>query len=150
MMDNKKQSADVSLLQEIYKSVTMGTDSVMTILGKVEDATLKENLSQDLETYEGYSKRAKEKLREMSVEPKGVNALQKIPAEMGIAMSTLTDHSNAKMAELMINGAVMGVTEFKEIIRNADEAGASIENIRLAGDVLAFHEEMINKMRRYL
>lgn len=149
-MENRKENADVSLLQEIYKSVTMGTDSVMTILGKVEDETLKENLSQDLETYEGYSKRAKEKLREMSVEPKGVSALQKIPAEMGIAMSTLTDHSNAKMAELMINGAVMGVTEFKEIIRHADRAGASMENIRLAGDVLAFHEEMINKMRRYL
>ena len=44
----------------------------------------------------------------------------------------------------------MGVTEFKELIRNADKAGASQENIQLAGAVLAFHEEMINKMRRYL
>lgn len=149
-MENRNENADVALLQEIYKSVTMGTDSVMTILGKAEDATLRENLSQDLETYEGYGKKAKEKLKAMSVEPKGVTMLQKIPAEMGIAMSTLTDHSNSKMAELMINGAVMGVTEFKEIIRNADDAGASMENIRLAGDVLAFHEEMINKMRRYL
>ena len=149
-MENKKRNADEALLQEIYKSVTMGTDSVMTILGKAEDDTLKENLSADLDTYESYAKRAKEKLKEMSVEPKDVSALQKLPAEMGIAMSTLTDRSNSKMAELMIEGAVMGVTEFKEIIRGADKAGASIENIRLAGDVLAFHEEMINKMRRYL
>ena len=122
----------------------------MTILGKAEDETLRENLSADLDTYEGYAKRAKEKLEAMSVEPKGVNALQKLPAEMGITMSTLTDRSNSKMAELMIEGAVMGVTEFKELIREADKNGASLENVRLAGDVLSFHEEMINKMRRYL
>ena len=149
-MENKKMNADVALLQEIYKNVTMGTDSVMTILGKAEDDSLRENLSADLDTYEGYAKRAKDRLRAMSIEPKGVNALQKLPAEMGITMSTLTDHSNSKMAELMIEGAVMGVTEFKELIRNADKAGASHENIQLAGAVLAFHEEMINKMRRYL
>ena len=149
-MENEKRSADAALLQEIYKNVTMGADSIMTILGKAEDEALRENLSADLDTYEGYAKRAEEKLKAMSAEPKPVTMLQKLPAEMGIAMSTLTDRSNSKMAELMIEGAVMGVTEFKEIIRNADDAGASIENIRLAGDVLAFHEEMINKMRRYL
>jgi hypothetical protein len=149
-MENSQKKADEALLQEIYKNVTMGTDSLMTILGKAEDETLRENLSADLDTYEGYAKRAKEKLEAMSVEPKGVNALQKLPAEMGITMSTLTDRSNAKMAELMIEGAVMGVTEFKELIREADKNGASLENVRLAGDVLSFHEEMINKMRRYL
>ncbi len=149
-MEQRKHSADEALLQEIYKNVTMGTDSVMTILGKAEDETLRENLSADLDTYEGYAKRAKEKLEAMSVEPKGVSAIAKLPAEMGIAMSTLTDRSNSKMAELMIEGAVMGVSEFKELIREADKNGASLENIRLAGDVLSFHEEMINKMRRYL
>ncbi|MBQ8495852.1 MAG: hypothetical protein IJ489_00145 [Clostridia bacterium] len=149
-MENKKQSADAALLQEIYKNVKMGTDSVMTILGKAEDRSLLENLSADLDTYEGYAKRAREKLAEMSIVPKEVSTIQKLPAEMGITMSTLTDRSNSKIAELMIEGAVMGVTEFKDLIRNADDAGASLENIRLAGDVLAFHEEMINKMRRYL
>ena len=149
-MENSQKKADEALLQEIYKNVTMGTDSLMTILGKAEDETLRENLSADLDTYEGYAKRAKEKLEAMSVEAKGVNALQKLPAEMGITMSTLTDRSNSKMAELMIEGAVMGVTEFKELIREADKNGASLENVRLAGDVLSFHEEMINKMRRYL
>lgn len=149
-MENKRRSADAALLQEIYKNVKMGTDSVMTILGKAEDRSLLENLSADLDTYEGYAKRAKEKLAEMSLKPKEVSTLQKLPAEMGITMSTMMDHSNSKIAELMIEGAVMGVTEFKELIRNADDAGASLDNIRLAGDVLAFHEEMINKMRRYL
>ena len=149
-MENTRKKADESLLQEIYKSVTMGTDAVMTILDKAEDETLRENLSADLDTYESYARRAKDKLISMSVQPKPVSTMAKIPAEMGIAMSTLTDRSNAKMAELMIDGAVMGVTEFKELIREADRDGASLENIRLAGDVLAFHEEMINKMRRYL
>ena len=149
-MENTRRKADETLLQEIYKNVTMGTDSVMTILGKAEDETLRENLSADLDTYEGYAKRAKEKLEAMAVEPKGISMLAKLPAEMGIAMSTLTDHSNSKMAELMIEGAVMGVTEFKQLIREAGKNGASQENIRLAGDVLSFHEEMINKMRRYL
>lgn len=149
-MENRKNGADEALLQEIYKNVTMGADSLTSILGKAEDETLRENLSADLDTYEGYAKEAKAKLEAMRVQPKGVSAIAKIPAEMGIAMSTLTDRSNSKMAELMIEGAVMGVTEFKELIREADKSGASLENIRLAGDVLSFHEEMINKMRRYL
>ena len=101
-------------------------------------------------TPEEFAKKAKNGLEALHTPAKEVSTMQKLPAEMGIRMSTLTDTSNSKIAELMVNGSVMGVSEFKEIIRNADEAGASLENIRLAGDVLAFHEEMINKMRRFL
>ncbi len=149
-MENTKKNPDAALLQEIYKSVSMGTDASLTLLGKTDEGSLKRELSAQIESYQGFAKRARAGLAALSVEPKEAGMLEKLPAEMSMMFSTLTDTSAPKIAELMINGAVMGVTEYKKLIRNADEAGASIEHIRLAGDILSFHEEIINKMRIYL
>ncbi len=149
-MEKSKNNSDVALLQEIYKSVTMGTDAATMLLGKVDNGSLKKELTAQIDTYQGFANRAKNKLSALSIEAKDVGTLEKLPAEMSIMMSTLTDTSESKIAELMINGAVMGVSEYKEMIRNADDAGASQDNIKLAGDILSFHEEIINKMRIYL
>ena len=76
--------------------------------------------------------------------------MEKLPCEISVKASMMTERCTSKIAELVIEGAVTGVSEYKDKIRDADSNGASLENIRLAGDILSFHEEMINKMRPYL
>ena len=149
-MENKNENPDIILLKDIERSVSLHADTLIAIIGKTEDDGQKSLLSAMLDTCEGFAEKAGQRLQESKTETQAPGILEKLPSELSVFMSTLTDHSPSKIAGLVIENAVVNVSEFKEKIRKADEAGANIENIRLAGDVLAFHEETINKMRRYL
>ena len=149
-MEKKNQNPNITLLEDIYKKVSLNADTLKTIISKTEDNGQKTLLSEMLHTYEAFAERAKQRLRNLSEEIKDPGAFEKLPSEISVMISTLTDHTGPKIARLVIEEAVTNVSEFKERIRIADEAGADLDNIRLAGDILAFHEEMINKMRRYL
>ena len=149
-MEKKIKNPNVLLLEDIFNSTARSANTMAAIIEKTEDDGQKALLSSLLETYENFTGEAKKRLRELDIQTKSPGMLEKLPSEASVALSTLTDRSGPKIAEIVIESAVMNVSEFKEKIRNADEAGAALEHIRLAGDILSFHEEMINKMRRYL
>ena len=149
-MEKKKESSDILLLQDIYKSVSLRAELLNDILEKTENEELKELLSAAIDTCEGLAKRAARGMEALSVQAKEPGMMEKLPSEISVKASMMTERCTSKIAELVIEGAVTGVSEYKEKIRDADSNGASLENIRLAGDVLSFHEELINKMRPYL
>ena len=149
-MEKKNENPDILLLEDIGKNVSLYADTLTTIIGKTTDEGQKSLLSAMLDTCEGFVGNTKQRLQMLTTETKMLSVLEKLPSEFSVVMSTLTDRSTSKIASIVMENAVMNVSAFKEMIRKADETGASIENIRLAGDILAFHEETINKMRRYL
>lgn len=149
-MEKKNENPNVLLLEDIHQDTALNADIFKTLIQKTEDNGQKNLLRAMLVTYENFAGEAKNRLREMDVQTKSPGILKKLPSEVSVTMSTLTDRSDARIAELVIENAVMGVSEWKEKIRNADEAGADLNHIRLAGDLLSFQEEVINKMRRYL
>ncbi|MBQ3490648.1 MAG: hypothetical protein IJA86_08670 [Clostridia bacterium] len=149
-MEKKKENPDILLLQDIYKSISLRSDLLTALLEKTENDDLKELLSAAIDTCEGFAGRANQRLELLSQQAKEPGVFEKMPSEISVKASMLTDRSASKIAELVIEGAVTGVSEYKEKIREADDAGASLDNIRLAGDILSFHEEMINKMRTFL
>ena len=149
-MEKKKENPDILLLQDIYKSISLRSDQLTALLEKTENDELKALLSAEVDTCQKFVKRAKQQLERLSVQAKEPGMLEKIPFEISVKASMLTDRCTSKIAEFVIEGAVSVVSEYKEKIRTADSEGASLESIRLAGDILSFHEETINKMRPYL
>ena len=149
-MENKKENPDILLLQNIYKSVSLRAELLTAILEKTENDELKALLSAAIDTCEGFAKQASRGMAALSAQAKEPGMLEKLPCEISVKASMMTERCTSKIAELVIEGAVTSVSEYKEKIRDADRNGASLENIRLAGDILSFHEELINKMRPYL
>lgn len=149
-MEKKKENSDVLLLQDIYKSISLRADLLTSLLEKAENGELKALLSSAIDTCKKFAGLAAQRLETLSSKAQSLGLLEKIPAEIAVKASTMTDCCTSKIAELVIEGAVSNVSEYKEKVREADQSGASLENIRLAGDILSFHEEMINKMRPYL
>ena len=149
-MEKKNENPDILLLEDIYRTASTGSDILIAVIEKTEDDGQKSLLSSMVDTYEGFAGEAKKRLRHFDIEMKSPGVLERMPSELSVMMSTLTDRSSSQIAQIVIEEAVENVRAFKEKIRVADASGADINNIRLAGDVLAFHEEIINKMRRYL
>ena len=149
-MEENIKNPDVTLLQGVYKSVSMGCDSILTVLGKTKKEALRVELTSELDGYQNFANITRNRLSELSSPAKEVGMLEKIPAELSIRMSTLTDDSTSKLAELMINGSTMGVIELQKEINTAEKAGAKQENIQIANDVLTFQQDNINKMKSFL
>ncbi len=149
-MDSKQKDPNVTLLQGVYKAVTMSTDSVLTILGKAKKEDIRMELTEELDGYQNFANMTRERLSALSTPAQEAGILEKIPAELSIRMSTLTDDSSSKLAELMINGSTMGVIELQKEIKTAEKAGAHQENIQLAEGVLNFQQKNIDKMKEFL
>ncbi len=149
-MDTKQKSPDATLLQGIYKTVSMGTDSVLTILGKAKAEDIRMELTTELDGYQNFANLTRDRLSSLSCPAEELGMLQKLPAELSIRMSTLTDDSSSKLAELMINGSTMGVIDLQKEIKTAEKAGATHENLQLAEGVINFQQKNIDKMKAFL
>lgn len=139
---------DEDLLDEVYKSVTMGSDSVSTLIGKTTDTSMREALTAQLEGYQNFAATTRTKMLEKNFKVKEASMFAKIPAEVTMNVTTMMDNSNTKIAEMMINGSTMGIIELTRKIRRTPDA--SDDCVKIANDVVAFEENNVNRMKTYL
>ena len=139
---------DEDLLDEVYKSVTMGSDSVSTLIGKTTDASMREALTAQLEGYQNFAATTRTKMLEKNFKVKESSVFTKIPAEVTMNVTTMMDNSNTKIAEMMINGSTMGIIELTRKIRRTPDA--SDDCVKIANDVVAFEENNVSKLKTYL
>ena len=149
-MMNKESTMtpDEELLGEVYKSVTMGSDSITTLMSKTTDASMRSDLTTQLEGYQNFATATKTKMYEKNFKVKETSVFVKVPAEVSMNVTTMMDNSNTKIAEMMINGSTMGVIGLTRKLR--ETAGASEDCVRIATDVVKFEENNITKMKTYL
>ena len=60
-------------------------------------------------------------MAEKGYESKEVGMMKKFMMKSGIKMNTAMDDSESNIAQIMIKGTVMGVTELCELINNSDK-----------------------------
>ncbi len=149
-MEKKKQDANVTLLQGVYQAVSMGSDSVLTILGKTQSEQLRTELAAELAGYQKFENIARIKLGAYGAVAEEKGFFEKLPSELSIRMSTLTDDSTSKLAELVMTGSTMGIVELQKQIKAGEKAGAHPDNLELAGGVLTFQQRNIDNMKTFL
>lgn len=143
-----KQTA--TLLQAIYKNVKMAGDSILTLMPKVKDSKLKNDLTVQLSVYEAYASRAAKLLADEGAKPEEEGAMTKMAAKWGSMMNTMLDSTSTHIAEMVVEGATMGVNDMLKQIRECENTPVSESAMRLARDVCAYEEKTVNEMREYL
>ncbi|MBQ2715253.1 MAG: hypothetical protein IKK74_09470 [Clostridia bacterium] len=138
------------LLDDLYKNLKMGTTSTTDILGRVRDPDLRAEMTKTIDGFEGLASRVSKLMIEAGITPKEENMLTKAGAKIGMVMNTATDSTSEHLAEMMIQGLTMGVTELYRDIGEAEEVGISGEALSLAKDALAFEENAVEKFKTYL
>ena len=139
---------NIKALNDVYKNAHMALQSISDLLPAVEDEDLKKELQ---EQYEGYEKIIGELstfMAEKSIEPKNVNPFKKAMLWGSIKMKTLMDNSKNQVAEMMINGTVMGINELTAMKNegvNLDE-----EILTFVEKLLALEEEYEQRLKKYL
>jgi hypothetical protein len=150
MENRKNRTPGEELLQAVYKNTKMGSDAVTEVIEKTKDAKLRSELTSQLESYNGFSLAAKNKLLEMNCEAKEPGMLSKLPAELSIKMSTMMDSSDSKIAEIMIGGYNMGIVDLQKNINQAKSDGVPEDVMNIASGVMALETGSLEQMKKYL
>ncbi len=143
-MNEKK----VNVLDELNKGACMGMDAIHFILDKVEDKNFKNILENQYQEYKTISDKICKLYPEYSEKkPHETNAMNKAMTWYGITMKTLTDQSNSKIAELLLQGTNMGIIEGRKLLNHKN----SDENInRLVEEYVTMQEKAVEKLKTYL
>ena len=149
-MNGESNEKTSEFLMELYKNMKMGSDSIVNISSKVGEGPLRNELTRQLDTYEKYSGEASKMLFSAGETPKEENIMSKVARNVGMTMNTLTDSSESHIAQMMIEGATMGVTENLKLIRRYEGKGVSEEAISLAKDTVSFMEDSVEHLKKYL
>jgi hypothetical protein len=72
----------------------------------------------------------------------------KMMAWMGTQMNTMTDKSNSKIAELMIQGGDMGIIKCQKLLNHNPRADEPVKNI--LNDFVTLQKNDIEQMKKFL
>ena len=138
------------LSEAMYKNVKMGSDLTLTLLSKVKNEKLKSEMTEQLSGYEKYAEKAKGLIRSAGDEPHEESAFSKWMAKMGITMNTIADSTTSHIAEMMIQGSTMNITDLLRKIHESEADCGGREELNLARDIVSFEERNIEKMKAFL
>ena len=144
----EKNDYNVKAITDVYKNAHIALQSISDLIPAVDDEDIKAELK---EQYEGYEKLIGEIstfMAENDIEPKDVNPLKKAMLWSSIKMKTLFDNSRNQVAEMMINGTVMGINELtamKNEQTNLDQG--VLEHLE---KLLKLEEEYEQRLKKYL
>lgn len=149
-MNNNSQNKNAEFLQDIYSNVKMGSDSIINLLPKIKNDEMKTLVTNQLEQYEKYAQSAKSQLIAQGIEPKQPSPVAKISAKLGMEMKSLQDSTTSHMAEMMVQGCTMDVTDLLQKVSVYENAPECKSSVALAKEIVAFEERNIEKMKKFL
>ncbi|MBQ7810113.1 MAG: hypothetical protein IJ346_04015 [Clostridia bacterium] len=138
---------DNEFLNLISKNAEMGKVGIDSIMEYTRDEKMREALRVQAKEYDKIYAEAGQMLKERNAEVKHLNPMAKIGSEMTSAMKTMTDHSTAKIAEMMIQGSTMGVTKLMK--NRADYDGNDKDILSLSDKLLSTEERNIKTMKGF-
>lgn len=139
---------NINALDEIHKGACMRMDAIKFTLDKVKDEELKGVLEKEYEQYKEIAKRIEDVYPKYNDDkPHETNAMNKAMTWYGIEMKTMNDHSNSKIAELLLNGVNMGIIEGRKILNKKvidEEVNSIIDTY------VKMQEESVEILKQYL
>ena len=147
-MEKNVKPNDERVLTDIYKTCKMGLESIAKLMPETKNQQMRQLMGTHLKEYQGFAARAAQCMAEAGKAPEDAGFFEKMPSEVGMAVSRMMDSSDSKTAQMMINGYVMGVTELKK--QQSEVAGLSEPVVTLVSDMLSFQLQAINDMKQYL
>ncbi len=139
---------NIKAINDVYKNAHIALQSISDLLPSVDGDGIKDELK---EQYEGYEKAIGEIstfMAEQGLEPKDINPFKKAMMWSGIKMNTMFDNSRTHIAEIMIKGTVMGITELTAMKNESDNLDDNV--LKYLDDLLTLEEEYEQRLKKFL
>lgn len=148
-MEQKATKQTEEALAEIYRNTQLALQSISNILPETEDAEVRAELLSQHEEYEKFSAKATMLARDLGIELKEPNPFKKAMMWGSIKMNTMTDNTRAHIADMMVQGTVMGVTSLRTTASELAVDGND-EIIALLNEIIQAEEQFEKKWKEFL
>ena len=144
------EDINVKVLDEVNKGATMGMDAIHFVSEKVGDERFKKELDVEYNKYKEISNRVNGIYSQYNTEkePHETNTMNKMMAWYGINMKTMTDQSNSKISELLMQGTNMGIIEGRRLLNNNPSVDTEVRQI--LDDFVVMQEDSVETLKKYL
>ena len=146
--DSNTFQLDLAVLNELSKIAKMGMDSISYLAPKVSDKEMRKVLVAMYSQYGNTQSQINQHFEKYGEIPESTPLKDKMMSFAGVQFNTLKDRSNSHIAEIMIQGTLMGVIECQKILNcSLDIQKSTTELIK---DFNKFQRDNIDKLNAFL
>ncbi len=135
-------------INDVYKNAHIALQSISDLIPAVEDDDIKNELVEEYEGYEKIIGKISTFMAENKIEPKDVSPFKKAMLWSSIKMKTLFNNSRNQVAEMMINGTVMGINELTAMKNEGSNLNEDV--LSLLEELLALEEDYEQRLKKFL
>ncbi len=141
-------NVDLDLLEKTYQNAKMGITAIEAVLDKASNKDFYNDLNKQLQDYKMIAGKSRQQLRKNGARPKDNSFYKKLMLKSNIKMNTMINSDDSHIAQMVIQGSTMGVTQMTRLL-HAHEA-AEGDSAQIARDFVKKEEDNINNMKNYL
>ena len=138
----------VQLLQDAARNTRTGESAVEQLLNHAHGEAIRRELERERAEYAKLAEAVRAQLAQAGGAPEPVGLLARAGMWAGIEMKTMADEGDSHLAELLIQGATMGITEMTKA-RNS-YPNADPEALGLAGEFIKNQQDAIERLKGML
>ena len=136
------------LLQSIVENARMGIYACEQLLTKSDDFKIRKEIMLEKQHYSEIARDAEQRMYEKGIEPKPEGMMQRMGMWMGMQMNTINDRSTAHIADMLIQGATMGIVEMTKARNSNPDASKQAQQI--AADFITGQQEAVDRLKSFL
>lgn len=152
ILDRKEKrifaESETELLNECMKSVLLGLQS-LDVVKEVAVGELKRYVKQLMGEYAALSERISDRMKSLDVDPEIYGSMKQKWQKKMVKLSVFGDKSNSNVAEKLIKGTNMGITDLTRCL-NDNCLSVEEETATLARDVLSFFSGSVEALKKFL
>lgn len=142
------ENVNYKAINDVYKNAHIALQSLSDLIPDVDDKGMKAELKEQYEGYENIIGEISSYMKENNIEPKDINVFKKAMMWSSIKMKTIVNNSRNQVAEMMINGTVMGINELTAMKNEKKNFNEDVSNF--IEKLLALEEEYLERLKKFL
>ena len=136
------------LANRVYENVRMASYAIDCIIEKIENKNLAELLRKQNRFYLDMVEKIEAFAKNASFVLKDINPMLKGMSYLSIKTKTLMNNDSPKLAEMLIQGTTMGVTD---TLKALDEFKSNNEELTtIAKNIVSHEEEFVDSLKTFL
>ncbi|MBQ3404244.1 MAG: hypothetical protein IJG63_02350, partial [Oscillospiraceae bacterium] len=122
--------------------------AIQDIMPKVEDSNFMSDIRTQFQQYSDIRVQAEARLLSIGAKPEPVGMMKKAGMKMATEMNTVLSNDTAHLAELMIKGSNMGITNMTKVMNNYTDPDPEVST--LADRLIQTEQQNIERLKVYL
>ena len=144
----EQKNVDIGLADRVYENVRMASYAIDCIIEKIENKKLAQLLRKQNKFYLDMVEKIEKFAKSANFELKDINPILKGMSYISIKTKTLMNNDSPKLAEMLIQGTTMGITDTLKAMSEFKSKNEPLTT--LAQSIVSHEEEFVDSLKTFL